>query len=94
MWNMWKKFFIKVLQKASYIITLAFTLLPESVFKEYVLIDIPLLLAPMAGVTDPPYREIISSFGYVGLVFSEMIASKSLFIGNRAKSISKIKNNS
>lgn len=44
MWNMWKKFFIKVLQKASYIITLAFTLLPESVFKEYVLIDIPLLL--------------------------------------------------
>lgn len=57
-------------------------------------IDIPLLLAPMAGVTDPPYREIISSFGYVGLVFSEMIASKSLFIGNRAKSISKIKNNS
>ena len=57
-----------------------------------IIIDIPLLLAPMAGVTDPPFREIIESFGYVGLMFSEMIASKSLFIGNKSKSISKVKN--
>lgn len=59
-----------------------------------IIIDIPLLLAPMAGVTDPPFREIINDFGCVGLMFSEMIASKSLFIGNRDKSISKIRNNS
>lgn len=57
-------------------------------------IDIPLLLAPMAGVTDPPFREIINNFGHVGLMFSEMIASKSLFIGNKDKSISKVRNDS
>jgi tRNA-dihydrouridine synthase B len=35
------------------------------------------LLAPMTGVTDVPYRELISNFG-AGLVFSEMIASQSM----------------
>ena len=51
-----------------------------------------LLLAPMAGVTDPPYRKIIAEFGGVGLMFSEMIPSKSLFLGNREKSLEKVKN--
>lgn len=50
-----------------------------------------LMLAPMAGVTDPPFREIIKEFGGVGLVFSEMIPSKSLFFGNKQKSIDKVK---
>jgi len=31
------------------------------------------MLAPMAGVTDMPYRRLVKSFG-VGLVVSEMIA--------------------
>lgn len=53
-------------------------------------IENPLLLAPMAGVTDPPFREIVQSFGSVGLMFSEMIPSKSLFLGNREKSINKV----
>ena len=33
------------------------------------------LLAPMSGVTDYPYREIVKKFK-PGLVFSEMIASE------------------
>ena len=52
-------------------------------------IDNNLLLAPMAGVTDPPYREIIKEFGGCGLMFSEMIPSKSLFFGGKEKSIKK-----
>jgi tRNA-dihydrouridine synthase B len=52
-----------------------------------------LFLAPMAGVTDPPFRTIINKFGGVGLEFSEMIPSKSLFLGNKAKSLNKTQNN-
>ena len=37
----------------------------------------PILLAPMSGVTDPPYRKIVKKFN-PGLVFSEMIASRAL----------------
>jgi tRNA-dihydrouridine synthase B len=36
-------------------------------------IDPPLLLAPMAGVTDPPFRQRVGEEGDVGLMFSEMI---------------------
>ncbi len=56
-----------------------------------IIIENPIMLAPMAGVTDPPFREIIKSFGGVGLMFSEMIPSKSLFFGNKEKSINKVK---
>lgn len=55
-------------------------------------LDNNLLLAPMAGVTDPPYRQMITKFGGLGLMFSEMIPSKSLFLGNKEKSINKVKN--
>ncbi|WP_404378675.1 tRNA dihydrouridine synthase DusB [Caenispirillum salinarum] len=34
----------------------------------------PVLLAPMSGVTDQPFRRLVKRFG-AGLVFSEMIAS-------------------
>lgn len=34
----------------------------------------PVLLAPMAGITDLPYRNLVASFG-AGLVVSEMVAS-------------------
>lgn len=54
-------------------------------------IENPIMLAPMAGVTDPPFREIIKNFGGVGFMFSEMIPSKSLFFGNKEKSINKVK---
>ena len=57
-------------------------------------IDNPLFLAPMCGVTDPPFRRMIADFGGCGLMFSEMIASKSLFFGNKHKSLNKVKKNS
>ena len=34
----------------------------------------PVLLSPLAGITDLPYRNLVSSFG-AGLVVSEMVAS-------------------
>ena len=40
-----------------------------------VTIDPPVLLAPMAGITDLPFRRIVSRFG-AGLVVSEMVASR------------------
>ena len=35
----------------------------------------PVLLAPMAGITDLPFRTLVAQFG-AGLVVSEMIASR------------------
>ena len=37
-------------------------------------VDPPVLLVPMAGITDRPFRELVSGFG-AGLVVSEMVAS-------------------
>jgi tRNA-dihydrouridine synthase B len=40
-------------------------------------IDAPVLLAPMSGISDLPFRDTVQSFGS-GLVFSEMIASREM----------------
>lgn len=40
-------------------------------------IDPPVILAPMAGITDRPFREIVAGFG-AGLVVSEMVATQEL----------------
>jgi len=37
----------------------------------------PVFLAPMAGITDLPFRRLVSSFG-AGLVVSEMVASQEM----------------
>ncbi|MEO0783410.1 MAG: tRNA dihydrouridine synthase DusB, partial [Pseudomonadota bacterium] len=37
----------------------------------------PVFLAPMAGITDLPFRQLVSSFG-AGLVVSEMVASQEM----------------
>jgi nifR3 family TIM-barrel protein len=37
----------------------------------------PVLLAPMAGITDLPYRQLVARFG-AGLVVSEMVASQEM----------------
>lgn len=37
----------------------------------------PVLLAPLAGITDLPFRELVLSFG-AGLVVSEMVASQEM----------------
>ncbi|MDR3155867.1 MAG: tRNA dihydrouridine synthase DusB [Holosporaceae bacterium] len=47
-------------------------------FKNAAIIDpIPVFLAPMAGVTDAVFRELVSSFG-ASAVVSEMVSSESL----------------
>ena len=40
-------------------------------------LETPVILAPMAGVTDLPFRRLVKEFG-VDLVVSEMIASKAM----------------
>lgn len=40
-------------------------------------IDSPVFLAPMSGISDLPFRDLVQSFG-AGLVFSEMIASREM----------------
>src|SRR5882762_9795503 len=40
-------------------------------------IDVPVILAPMSGVSDMPFRRLVKSFG-AGLVVSEMIASQAM----------------
>ena len=51
------------------------------------LMDPPVALAPLAGITDLPFRTLVSGFG-AGLVVSEMIASGELLTarpGSREK---------
>jgi len=40
-------------------------------------IDPPVLLSPLAGITDLPFRNLVSTFG-AGLVVSEMVASQEM----------------
>ncbi|MCV6596369.1 MAG: tRNA dihydrouridine synthase DusB [Mangrovicoccus sp.] len=40
-------------------------------------LDPPVALAPMAGITDLPFRKLVQSFG-AGLVVSEMVASQEM----------------
>ena len=44
-------------------------------------LDVPVVLAPMAGVTNPPFRSICREFG-AGLYVSEMITARPLVDGN------------
>lgn len=45
-------------------------------------LEAPVLLAPMSGVTDAPFRRLVRRFG-AGLVFSEMIASAQMIRAHR-----------
>ncbi len=42
-------------------------------------LDSPVILAPMTGVSDLPFRRLVKRFG-VGLVVSEMIASRAMIL--------------
>lgn len=44
-------------------------------------IDNPVALAPMAGVTDLPYRQIVKEMG-CGLLYTEMVSSRGLIYEN------------
>ena len=43
----------------------------------HIALSTPVILAPMSGVTDAPFRRLVKGFG-AGLVVSEMIASKAM----------------
>ncbi|MEI8320521.1 MAG: tRNA dihydrouridine synthase DusB [Alphaproteobacteria bacterium] len=45
-------------------------------------IDAPVILAPMSGVTDLPFRRLVKKYG-AGLVVSEMIASRAMIMETR-----------
>lgn len=45
-------------------------------------LDNKIFLAPMAGITDKPYREICRKFG-AGMVYSEMISAKGLHYSDK-----------
>jgi tRNA-dihydrouridine synthase B len=45
-------------------------------------VDPPLILAPMAGITDHAYRSMLRSIGGVGLVTMEFISSEAISRGN------------
>lgn len=44
-------------------------------------LDVPVVLAPMAGVTNPPYRALCRRFG-AGLYVSEMVSARALVEGS------------
>ena len=46
-------------------------------------LDPPLVLAPMAGITDPQFRLILRRIGGVGLVTMEFISSEALARNNK-----------
>ncbi|WP_289042075.1 tRNA dihydrouridine synthase DusB [uncultured Aliiroseovarius sp.] len=48
-----------------------------SIASDNLCLDPPVLLAPMAGITDLPFRNLVSGFG-AGLVVSEMVASQEM----------------
>ncbi len=47
-----------------------------------VAIDDPVILAPLSGISDLPFRRLVKSYG-AGLVVSEMIASEAMIRKNR-----------
>jgi tRNA-dihydrouridine synthase B len=46
-----------------------------------------LFLAPLCGITDLPFRKIIADFGDVGMMYTEMIPSRSIYSKNFLKKI-------
>lgn len=47
-----------------------------------IIVNDPVILAPLSGVTDMPYRKLVKKFG-AGLVVSEMIASRAMILQTR-----------
>ena len=47
-----------------------------------VTVDFPVTLAPMAGVSDQPFRRICKAQG-CGLLCTEMVSAKALYYNNK-----------
>lgn len=45
-------------------------------------LESPVILAPLSGVTDLPFRKLVKTFG-AGLVVSEMVASRAMIVESR-----------
>ena len=45
--------------------------------------DTPYFMAPLAGITDSPFRRLCRRFG-AGAVYSEMISAKGLYYNDKA----------
>jgi len=53
-----------------------------TIYIDNIELSTPVILAPMSGVTDLPYRKLVKRFG-AGLVVSEMIASRAMIVQSR-----------
>lgn len=53
-----------------------------SIVIDNIVLSDPVILAPMSGVTDLPYRKLVKKFG-AGLVVSEMIACRAMVLETR-----------
>ena len=53
--------------------------LQVTIYIDNIELSSPVILAPMSGVTDLPYRKLVKRFG-AGLVVSEMIASRAMIV--------------
>ena len=53
----------------------------QSIHIDHITLESPVILAPMTGVSDLPFRKLVKRFG-AGLVVSEMIASRAMLIDN------------
>lgn len=61
-----------------------FGALPPPIHIGNILVDPPVLQAPMAGFTNYAFRQIVRSYGGVGLQATEMISAKG-FVGHRGR---------
>ena len=43
---------------------------------------IPLIMAPLAGITDSVFRRIVKQFG-ADIVYTEMVSAKGLYYGDK-----------
>ena len=54
------------------------------------ILDNPVMLAPMAGVTDSAFRKLCRKYG-ADVTVSEMVSSKGIFYGDKKKTSEEIK---
>lgn len=53
-----------------------------TIYIDNIKLESPVILAPMSGVTDLPFRNLVKKFG-AGLVVSEMVASRAMIVESR-----------